>query len=95
MEQLLVLEFLGRMKGFWTNQQQWIRQNVLEVLNQAPSETSATGKGTVKRKYHYSYLDIGYVDTSDNKSQWQSVAKQFDVCQQKCAVILREVHPDC
>jgi len=69
MEQLLVLEFLGTMKGFWKNQQLWIRQNVLEVLNQVPSETSATGKGTVKRKYHYSYLDIGFVDTSDNKPQ--------------------------
>jgi len=41
----------------------------LEVSNQVPSETSATGKGTVKRKYHDSYLDIGFVETSDNKPQ--------------------------
>jgi len=41
----------------------------LKVLNQVPSETRATGKGTVKRKYHDSYLDIGFVETSDNKLQ--------------------------
>jgi len=41
----------------------------LEVLNQVPSETSATGKETVKRKYHDSYLDIGFVETSDKKPQ--------------------------
>jgi len=41
----------------------------LEVLNQVPSETSAIGKWTVKRKYHDSYLDIGFDETSDNKPQ--------------------------
>ena len=35
----------------------------------SPSETSTTGKGTVKRKYHDSYLDIGFAETSDNKPQ--------------------------
>ena len=41
----------------------------LGVLNQVPSETSATGKVTVKKKYHDSYLDIGFVVTGDNKPQ--------------------------
>jgi len=41
----------------------------LEVLKQVHSETSATGKWTLKRKYHDSYLDIGFVETSDKKPQ--------------------------
>ena len=54
----------------------------LEVWNEVPSETSATGKGTVKRKYHDSCLDIGFIETSDNKPQCVicgSVAKHFNV----------------
>ena len=58
MEQLLVLEFLGRMKGFLDDSATVDSPEPLEVLNQVPSEISATGKGTVKRKY---------VDTSVNK----------------------------
>ena len=59
-----MLEFLGRMKGL---DESATSPEPLEVLNQVPSETSATGKGTVKRKYHDSYLDIWFVETSDNK----------------------------
>ena len=47
----------------------------LEVLNQVPSETSTTGKGTVKRKDHDSYLDIGFIETSDNKPQCVTCGK--------------------
>ena len=64
----------------------------LEVLNQAPSKTSATRKGTVKRKYHDSYLDIGFVETSDNKPQCVICGKVLpnsSMFPQKCAVILR------
>lgn len=42
-----------------------------EAKNQMPSslEMSGTGKTTVKRKYHDSYLDTGFVETNDNKPQ--------------------------
>ena len=64
-----MLEILDKMKGFLDELATVDSPEYLEVLNQVPSETSATGKGTVKRKYHDSYLDIVFVETSDNKAQ--------------------------
>ena len=64
----------------------------LEVLNQVPSETRATGKGTVKGKYHDSYLDIGFVETSDKKPQCVICGKGLpnsSMYPAKSAVILR------
>jgi len=70
----------------------------LEVLNQVPSETSATGKGTVKRKYHDSYLDIGFVETSDNKPQCVICGKVLpnsSMFPAKMHHHFEGVHPDC
>ena len=63
-----MLEFSGQDEGFLDESAIVDSPEPLEVLNQVPSKTSATGKGTVKRKYHDSYLDIGFVEISDNKS---------------------------
>ena len=70
----------------------------LEVLKQVPSETSATGKGTVKRRYHYSYLDMGFVETSDNKSHCVICGKVLPNISMFPAKMRRHfegVHPDC
>ena len=56
----------GQYEGFLDESATVDSPEPLEVMNQMPSETSAAGKGTVKRKYRDSYLDIGYVETSDN-----------------------------
>ncbi|GBM22866.1 Zinc finger BED domain-containing protein 5 [Araneus ventricosus] len=37
--------------------------------NPTSSDISSTIKETLKRKYHDSYLDIGFAETTDNKSQ--------------------------
>jgi len=70
----------------------------LEVLNQVPSETRATGKGTVKGKYHDSYLDIGFVETSDKKPQCVICGKVLPNSSMFPAKMRRHfegVHPDC
>ena len=70
----------------------------LEVLNQVPSETIATGKGTVKRKYHDSYLDTGFVETSDNTPQCVICGKVLPNSSTFLAKMphhFERVHPDC
>ena len=70
----------------------------LEVMNQVSSETSATEEGTVKRKYHDSYLDIGFVETSDNKPQCVICGKVLPNNSMFPAKMCRHfegVHPDC
>ena len=70
----------------------------LEVLNQVPSEASATGNGTVKRKYHDFYLDIGFVETSDNKPQCVICGKLLpnsSMFPAKMRHHFERVHPDC
>ena len=59
----------GRDEGFLDESATVDSPEPLEVLNQVSSETSATRKGRVKGKYHNSYLDIGFHETSDNKPQ--------------------------
>ena len=98
MEQLLVLEILDKMKGFLDELATVDSPEYLEVLNQVPSETSATGKGTVKRKYHDSYLDIVFVETSDNKAQCVICGKVLPNSSMFPAKMRRHfegVHPDC
>jgi len=66
----------------------------LEVLNQVPSETSAT----VKRKYHDSYLDIGFIETSDKKPQCVICGKVLpnsSMFPAKLRLHFEGVHPDC
>ena len=86
------------MKGFWTKSATVDSPEPLEVLNQAPSGTSATGKGTVKRMYHDSYLDIGFVKISDNKPQCVICGKVLpnsSMFPAKMRSHFEGVHPDC
>ena len=82
----------GQDEGFMDESMTVDSPEPLKVLNQVPLKTSATGKGTVKRKYHDSYLDIGFVETIDNKPQCVicgKICQTVQCSQRKFAVILR------
>ena len=71
-----------------------------EAKNQMPSssEISGTGKRIVKRKYHDFYLDIGFVETSDNKPQCVICGKVLPNSAMFPAKMRRHfegVHPEC
>uniref|UniRef100_A0ACB8ERB9 Uncharacterized protein n=1 Tax=Sphaerodactylus townsendi TaxID=933632 RepID=A0ACB8ERB9_9SAUR len=57
--------------GFWNESVTVGAPEPPVVLDKLPtsSETSATEKRTVKRKYHHAYLEIGLIETSENKPE--------------------------
>ena len=87
----------GQDEGFWTNQRQWIRQKLLKCWTKCIRRLAPQEKGQ-QRKYSDSYLDIGFVETSDNKPQCVICGKVLPNSSMLPAKMSRRfegVHPDC
>ncbi|GBN87940.1 hypothetical protein AVEN_98421-1 [Araneus ventricosus] len=56
-----------------------------KLYSPTSSDISSTIKKTLKRKYHDSYLDIGFAETTENKPQCVICGKVLPHFQQKCS----------
>ncbi|GBM03733.1 Zinc finger BED domain-containing protein 5 [Araneus ventricosus] len=69
-----------------------------KLYSPTSSDTSSTIKKTLKRKYHDSYLDIGFAETTDNKPQCVICGKVLPNSSMFPAKMRRHferVHPEC
>ncbi|CAH1963473.1 unnamed protein product [Acanthoscelides obtectus] len=71
---------------------------VIDCQTSGPSKMSICERKTAKRKYHDSYLDIGFIETNDNKPQCVICGKVLPnsaMFPAKMRRHLEGVHPKC